>query len=401
MNINPFKHVADFVDDYCHGALSGDDAHLVRVHCQECDECAAALAEAEERYALLKSIPGEKLTTDMADAVLKTVTTRAQAFTRFRQWYTRLVVVAAVVAVMVCGGFHVYFYNVYPTPYDLRIVGQTDWGIGSDASLRVNVFSEEGGPLKGNVPVKLWLTAYGHSEEDGPVPEPTVIAEFETDEKGFASPTFKVPDWAPGKYQLHVIATPDGWREDITADVTLTRQWRLMLSTDKPVYQPGQTIHMRSLTLSRETTKPAGGQEATFTLSDPKGNVLFKEFVPTGQFGIASVDCPLAGEIDPGDYKIACTVDDTTSERTVQVMKYVLPKFKIDVTTNESYYLPGNKVEGDVSVRYFFGEAVADAQVAVEVWTTGFAQRRLLEETLTTDADGKSKRVLGLSRMRA
>ena len=41
--------------------------------------------------------------------------------------------------------------------------------------------------------------------------------------------------------------------------VTIQREYRLLLSTDKPLYQPGQTIHIRSLSLARAVGYPSPG----------------------------------------------------------------------------------------------------------------------------------------------
>ena len=44
----------------------------------------------------------------------------------------------------------------------------------------------------------------------------------------------------------------------------------------------------------------------------------------------------------------------------------MLPKFKIAVTTDKPYYLPGEEVNGTVKANYFFGKPVADGKVTVD-----------------------------------
>src|SRR5205807_1332332 len=145
-----------------------------------------------------------------------------------------------------------------------------------------------------------------------------------------------------------------------TETVQLRRSWKLMLSSDKPVYQPGQTILIRSLALRRADLKPVAGQEVTFAITDPKGNVIFKKQDMTSKYGIASAECPLASEILEGDYDIKCQIGNTISRRIINVNKYVLPKFKVDVTLDQPYYQPGQKIKGMVRADYFFGKPVAD-----------------------------------------
>ena len=72
---------------------------------------------------------------------------------------------------------------------------------------------------------------------------------------------------------------------------------------------------MRSLGLKKPDLKPVAGHEATFTIADPKGNVIFKQQDVTSRFGIASADCPLAAEIIEGEYQIRCTVGSDHQQR--------------------------------------------------------------------------------------
>src|SRR5262249_58651127 len=129
---------------------------------------------------------------------------------------------------------------------------------------------------------------------------------------------------------------------------------RVRASADTPVYQPGQTIDVRSLALRRPDLRPAAGEDATFTVTDPKGNVVFKQKSQTSDYGIASADCPLADEIIEGQYGICCTVGDTPSRLAVEVKKYVLPKFKVRLALDGPYYTPGQKATATVEAGHFF-----------------------------------------------
>ena len=101
----------------------------------------------------------------------------------------------------------------------------------------------------------------------------------------------QLPDWSPGKYQLHVTARPGGQVESIVQSITLHRSWQLMLTSDKPVYQPGEVVHVRSLALARPQPKPARG-EAVFSVTDPKGNMIFRKRDVTSRFGICEPIAP-------------------------------------------------------------------------------------------------------------
>ena len=109
------------------------------------------------------------------------------------------------------------------------------------------------------------------------------------------------------------------------------------------------------------------GHNAVFTLTDPRGNVLFKHTTATSKYGICSAECPLAQEVLEGSYTLGCKLGDTQSKTTIDVRRYTLPKFKVDVQADRPYYAPGETVRLTVQSDYFFGKPVADAGVEVEV----------------------------------
>ena len=114
------------------------------------------------------------------------------------------------------------------------------------------------------------------------------------------------------------------------------------MTTDKPVYQPGQVIHMRTLALDTFSQQAEAGQDVEFVVADGKGNKVFRQVQTTSDFGIAAADFTLANEVNNGDYKISVALGETTSEKTVSVKPYVLPKFDVTLSTERPYFLPGS-----------------------------------------------------------
>ena len=149
-----------------------------------------------------------------------------------------------------------------------------------------------------------------------------------------------------------------------------------MASTDKPVYQPGQVIRMRGLALRRPDLKPVAGQMMSFSLTDPRGNVVFREAEPTSRFGIGSADCPMADELIEGNYQVDCRVGETTGRTTVEVRRYVLPRFKVALSLDRPYYQPGQPIKGRVQADYVFGKPVTEGSVTVALETADIAPRR-------------------------
>src|SRR5262249_31096091 len=217
------------------------------------------------------------------------------------------------------------------------------------------------------------------------------LVSFTTDADGTGQPRFDLPDWPGGEYRLTVTARTRGEPEVITHRVTLRRPAQVMLTSDKPVYQPGQTIHVRALGLRRPNLRPLAEQEATFLIRDPKENVIFKQRLKTSKYGIAAVDCDLAGEVNEGSYTVACTVGDTESTLSVDVKKYVLPKFKLVLKTDRAYYQPRDHVRVDLEARYVFGKPAANATVEVSAKSVDGSVTLYQQTKTQTDAEGRSR----------
>jgi hypothetical protein len=237
------------------------------------------------------------------------------------------------------------------------VVGQTRFAPGSDASVRVVVQDFAAGQPLAGAQVKVSLQGEGSRA----IP----LFEGQTDETGSLPVRFHVPDDAPPKAHLIVETKSAAGRDRVEQPVTIEREYRLLLTSDKPLYQPGQTIHMRALALSTFDLTPARGATLDFLVEDAKGNKVFRQSIVASDFGVAAADFTLADLVNQGDYKLSVAIGDTRSEKTAEVRPYVLPKFAVTISTDRSFYLPGQHVEGVVQADYFFGKPVALGRVQV------------------------------------
>ena len=79
---------------------------------------------------------------------------------------------------------------------------------------------------------------------------------------------------------------------------------------------------------------------------------------------------------------------DVKSEKTVTVKWYVLPKFKIVVTTDKPYYLSGETVKGRIQADYFFGKPVAGGQATIVGATYDVGRQQVAEVKGALDDKG-------------
>jgi uncharacterized protein YfaS (alpha-2-macroglobulin family) len=377
-------HVVDLLDDYMHDLLSPQERDRVDGHCAHCDGCARALKQARHRFAVLRAVPPIEPSANLVQNTLDRIASDRQRRRVRQKRYVWSVVSVLAASLLLLLGATLYYANLKSTSTDLLAFGQSRLLAATTASMRIRLIDRAGtGTILASVPVIVTLHAPDGRQQE--------LARFDTDAQGAGSPRFEVPDWANGNYELRITAKTPSGKEVLTRRVQLTRSWRLMLSTDKPVYQPGQTILARALALRRPDLKPVAKQSAVFTLTDPRGNVLFKHTAPTSTFGITSAECPLDQEILEGGYTLSCRIGDTESKLSLDIRRYTLPKFKINVRPDRPYYAPGETARLTVQSDYFFGKPVADAAVEVEVRTPDVGERTVQKLTGRTDDRGTAK----------
>jgi alpha-2-macroglobulin-like protein len=379
----PRQPDAETIDSFLHSLLSEAEAAEVTRLTLTKPAWALALAEGKRRYSAVEAaLPPTQPAGDLAARTVRSVIGAERARKRRRKngWLATVASFALAAGVLIA--VFVHTDNLKPPSTKLEWFGQQALLADAPGSLRVRLINERTQQPVAGMPVNVAL-----QNRDGTLVQ---LATFQTDARGTGTPQFRVPDWADGSYTLKVVAQSSEGVEELSQPITLRREFRLMLSTDKPVYQPGQTVHARSLALRRPDLKPLANQTTLFTLTDPKGNVLFKKEQPSSKFGIAAADCALDPEITEGPYTLKCQIGNVESLSTIDVRRYVLPKFKLDITFDKPYYRPGDTVKGSITGAYFFGKPVADGTLTMEVRTEEPGRPILDKRTVKTDTEGKT-----------
>jgi hypothetical protein len=257
---------------------------------------------------------------------------------------------------------------------------------GSQAALRCRVQGvrsmAENLPLPGSSVVVRLRDSAGKTRE---------LAETKTATNGLADIRFQVPDVPPGNYTLEVATSSQLGEEKLERGIRIKADAKILLVSDRPIYQPGQMIHMRALVLRAFDMKPVENKDLLFEVEDGKGNKVFKRAFKTSEYGIASVDFQLADEVNMGDYHLRAIVGDHRADKTVTVKRYVLPKFKTTVTSDKTFYLPKEKINASLQTDYFFGKPVANGKIRVEASTFDIQFRKFQTWEGPTDANGHAK----------
>ena len=192
------------------------------------------------------------------------------------------------------------------------------------------------------------------------------IAEGHSDERGHFTAHMEAPDDVDdGPLTVEAIVGEGSQAQRPKATVDLHLPSQVMVDTDKPRYQPGQTITLRALARSPDGLPIE--DELQFQVTDPDGTVLYDRPATTNPFGMAQATFPLADVAPHGDYRIRASHSGSSHATTVEVDTYELPSFEVYIDADRPFAGPGDDVELTVTADYFFGQPVAEGDVSLSV----------------------------------
>jgi len=288
-------------------------------------------------------------------------------------------------------GSTLYYVNLpdHLSQHETIVLGQRRLIPGAQAALRVVVRdSRDATPLP-NATVNVLMRP-----QDGNRAIP--LFEGRTDGDGNIDVTFTVPENAAPEQMLIIETRSDLGSDSLEHPVRVRRDYRIHLSTDKPLYQAGDVIHIRALALSAFDRRPAAEQPLDITVADARGNVVFRQTLTTSQYGVAATDFQLANEVNDGPYQLTATLDERLARKTVTVLTPEvsiasepadLSTFDINMTTDRDFYRPGERVTGALHADYAFGKPVANGDVTI-LGSPGPMISATVHLTGQTDASG-------------
>jgi len=250
----------------------------------------------------------------------------------------------------------------------LRVLGQQTYLAGSKAAVRVIVSDSKGDVIPGRGTVRIALEGK----------EPRILFTGRLNHRGTSEAQFQFPEGATGNCNLYYTVDTSLGTTEYRQGIRLQDKVGILLTTDKTIYQPGQMIYVRALALDRADHRAAGKRNLVLEVEDSHGNKVFKKTTETDEFGIGSADFRLASEVNLGTYHVLATLGEAgtdsanTAEIALDVEKYVLPKFKVELNfaapdgKKKHGYQPGDHVTGTVQANYFFGKALDRAEVSVK-----------------------------------
>jgi len=286
----------------------------------------------------------------------------APVWARVANWVVGLA--AAILLLMSAGGYWYHLGQLRELAAQnmrLRVTGPATIQAGADNTYRIDTTAITGQGM----PAEIEFAVYSPDDkrllwhkdttgDDGRL-EVAVPADMELPDRAVLKVAARRADPATGEKE-----------ELVETSVSVERvRYATHLALDKPLYQPGETVYYRSLTLSAvEQEMPIH-----FEILDPSGAV-----VPGSQLdgvterGVGNGAFPIPGELAGGEYTLVVrSLDDAFPEERHPffVRRYRLPRLKKELELARDSYSPGDTVVADFLAERAEGGAAADARLRV------------------------------------
>ncbi len=192
-----------------------------------------------------------------------------------------------------------------------------------------------------------------------------------TDKNGYAVFEFILPKEIKSReIEIEVVGRMGGIEQTATDDVHIERRAWIAISPDKPIYQPGQTMHARLLARDFISKRAIADAPLIVKIYDPDRTTLFRATLRTSLFGVASFDWSIPQTARAGQYDIDVEIEEgeydrSESHQAIKISRYDLPNFTVSAKADRPYYLPGQNAEVEVRADYLFGEPVKSGRVRV------------------------------------
>ena len=152
------------------------------------------------------------------------------------------------------------------------------------------------------------------------------------------------------------------------------RDYRVHITTDRPLYRAGQVVHFRGIVRAQdgvdyELPAPA---EVQVRVRSVEGEEVYAQELELDDFGAFRGDLVLGDGAALGDYRIQAEVGGSSYGDSFAVAAYRPPEFEVLVVPEAEDVVAGTRSRAQVEVSYFFGGAVVDVDVEWQVLSSPY-----------------------------
>jgi hypothetical protein len=149
---------------------------------------------------------------------------------------------------------------------------------------------------------------------------------------------------------------------------------RGFIQTDRGLYRPGETVHLRGLVrvVRPEGLRPPSEKQVQLTIEDPRGEELLTRAVTLSPYGGFSLDLPLSPEARLGDYDVKATLKGAKGEAATfrdhfSVEEYRPATFELRMNASKKSYQLGETIKVDLAANYLYGAPLSSGKARFSV----------------------------------
>ncbi len=144
-------------------------------------------------------------------------------------------------------------------------------------------------------------------------------------------------------------------------------QQKIYFFTDRPVYRPNNVVHWKGIFRTEKDGefKTQANLKTRVEIRDPRWNLVYQKEHTTDAFGAIVGDFTIGDEPPLGMYYVQTS---NGGHGQFGVEEYRKPEYEVSVAFDGKPYTTGDSVKGAVSVNYYFGSPVVEADVTYTIY---------------------------------
>lgn len=162
------------------------------------------------------------------------------------------------------------------------------------------------------------------------------------------------------------------WQFGLKGTVRGTGKFHTAIFTERGVYRPGETVHLKLMT---GKAPDAGTGGVDLHIRDPRGQQVIEKTLSLDGFGSADLDVKLKEQAAVGEYMVQVTQrgkHEPSGNKNIAIHKfsveeYRVPTFKVSVKSEEKSWERGTGIGTVISADYLHGGSLDGREVRWEV----------------------------------
>ncbi len=150
----------------------------------------------------------------------------------------------------------------------------------------------------------------------------------------------------------------------LEGEVHDTEKLDAVVFTERGVYRPGDTVHLKLILAAAGATPPQ------LQIQDPRGQQVIARELALDSFGSADLDLELKEQAPVGRYVVRLTRGRAVTVRTFSVEEYRVPSFRVLIAPSDQQrvWKRGDQISATVRAEYLHGGVLDGRQAHWQVW---------------------------------